>query len=211
MTIKYTLTITDATKEEILSLLGSNAAITFAEVETEVPSLVDVSGEIDAEGLYWDERIHSSSKKKKANGVWNRRKNLDELTYNRIKNELLSANPAPSAAYNTPVQPVINTPINVGPLTEIAANPAPVNFPAFNAPVSAPAITAPVQNTIQTVLERLQAGMMAGRIDNNYISALVNRVNTTMPPNLQAVAITDFTNNQNAIDYCVHFLALDGN
>lgn len=45
--------------------------------------------ELDRDGVPWDERIHSSNRKKTGNGVWQRRRNVDELTFTTIKNELL--------------------------------------------------------------------------------------------------------------------------
>ena len=65
----------------------------------------DIS-EIDAEGLCWDARIHSSNKKKTAKGVWQRRRGVSDEAYEAIKAEILqSSAPAPVAAPAMPAMP----------------------------------------------------------------------------------------------------------
>lgn len=54
-----------------------------------------VGVELDKEGLPWDARIHSSNGKKTSKGVWQRKRNLNELTYTTVKNELLGLEAAP--------------------------------------------------------------------------------------------------------------------
>lgn len=49
-----------------------------------------VAGQVDKEGLPWDERIHSSSQKMTDKGVWTRRKNVPEPTYAAIRAELVA-------------------------------------------------------------------------------------------------------------------------
>ena len=44
--------------------------------------------EVDAMGLEWDERIHSSNKKKTSKGVWTRRRGIQDSDFNRIVAEL---------------------------------------------------------------------------------------------------------------------------
>lgn len=43
---------------------------------------------LDKEGLPWDERIHSSNHKMTSNGIWQRRRGISDVEYNRIKAEL---------------------------------------------------------------------------------------------------------------------------
>jgi len=55
------------------------------------PSDVD----LDAEGLPWDERIHSSNGKKSANGVWMKRRGLNQLVEQKVRAELRETYPEP--------------------------------------------------------------------------------------------------------------------
>lgn len=73
--------------------------------------------EVDKQGVPWDERIHSSSKKKTAKGVWAKRKNLPEGLHEQITAQLLSGQPQPEP---TPVSDERPAPIT-GAVPEIPA------------------------------------------------------------------------------------------
>ena len=193
------------------------APIAPAEETDEGVSQADVSGQVDAEGLQWDDRIHSSNKKRTAKNVWQRRRGISELDYTRIRGEILGgvaapvapinvapvpyAPPAPDAAYvpaPVPYAPQPVAPINVAPVPY--APPAPV------APV-APVQAAP--NTISTLLVRIQQAVTVGKIKQDYIQSLVARVNQHLQ--LNCAGVTDFAVNQQAIDVAHHFMNADGN
>jgi len=57
--------------------------------------------DIDAAGLPWDERIHSSKKTVKADGTWTRRKNVADSLYEKVTAELKAG----AAATSTPSLP----------------------------------------------------------------------------------------------------------
>lgn len=78
------------------------AAATVAQNTTPAPAAA-AGVEVDSTGLPWDERIHSGSKKKTGNGVWNRRKNVDDATFNNVSNQLRAALGAAPAAAAAPV------------------------------------------------------------------------------------------------------------
>lgn len=59
------------------------------------PDPVDLVDPVDKQGVPWDERIHSSSKKQSAKGLWAKRRNLAEGVYEQITAELLSGQPQP--------------------------------------------------------------------------------------------------------------------
>jgi hypothetical protein len=61
--------------------------------------------ELDTDGIPWDERIHATSKAKLKDGRWRRRRNLDDETFERIKQELLSAKPSIDTACSEPQAP----------------------------------------------------------------------------------------------------------
>lgn len=85
------------------------------------------TGALDADGLPWDARIHSSSKTQTAKGVWTKRRGVDDATVTKVTAELKAAvNPVPPlpgmvppAAPATPAAPTPPTP------------PAPVAPPAY--------------------------------------------------------------------------------
>jgi len=72
---------TDVTTQSQESTTGTSAPLQGAVARED-----DV--EIDKEGTPWDERIHSSSKKKTAKGVWSRRRNIPDDVFNRVKAEI---------------------------------------------------------------------------------------------------------------------------
>lgn len=89
-------------------------------VVEEPAAVTQVAGmELDAEGLPWDKRIHSSSKKKIKAGTWTTKRGVDAALIVQVKAELLNtvklaANPptiaAPPMLANTPViEPVVVT------------------------------------------------------------------------------------------------------
>lgn len=65
-------------------------------VEVEIPVTTDpvepdtLVTEVDIRGVPWDARIHSSTKTKTKNGVWSRRKNVDDTTFDTIEAALLA-------------------------------------------------------------------------------------------------------------------------
>jgi hypothetical protein len=88
-----------------------------------VGEAVVTDGAVDSSGLPWHPAIHSSSKKQKADGTWNRRKGVQDVEFNRVAAELralaAAGTPAPAAA------PVA----------------APTPGPAIKLPGAAPSIT----------------------------------------------------------------------
>lgn len=114
--------------------------------------------ELDAEGLPWDKRIHSSSKAKIANGQWRLAKNIDKSLVEQVKAELRGVMAAPTAPVATPLAPV---PTVIAPA---APEPPAVATPPVPAPVAPPAPTATGPTTVQEllpiVIEKQQAGLL---------------------------------------------------
>lgn len=94
------------------TIVGGDTIIT-----PEPQPLSGVGVEVDKQGVPWDERIHSSSKKKTAKGVWAKRKNLPEGLHEQITAQLLSGQPQPEP---TPVSDERPAPIT-GAVPEIPA------------------------------------------------------------------------------------------
>lgn len=63
------------------------------------PTTSAPSGELDVNGLPWDERIHASSKTRNADGSWRQRRNLSPVTLETVTAELRAraANPGNAA------------------------------------------------------------------------------------------------------------------
>ena len=96
----------------------------------EVPSAPVATGTtLDAEGIPWDERIHSSSKATIANGTWKKKKGLAPEKYEAIKAELimgLQSNGLAQMQTNEPTATPKVDPIEVpsAPAVEVPSAPA---------------------------------------------------------------------------------------
>lgn len=92
---------------------GSVAPVTLtaAAPTTNTGIVINTSNlDLDKEGLPWDERIHSSNKKKTATGVWTARRNVDEGTRAAVKAALLaSLGGAGNGVTALPTTPVVGT------------------------------------------------------------------------------------------------------
>lgn len=69
------------------------------QTEDDVPEVIaTASGEVDKNGLPWDERIHSSNRGKNADGTWRFRRGLDEKVKTKVLAELNKTMAAPAPA-----------------------------------------------------------------------------------------------------------------
>jgi hypothetical protein len=123
--------------EDVPSPFGNQAPTNVLHIPS-TPSTASApvsSGDLDAEGLPWDERIHASSKAKVGNGTWRNKRGVDDATIFQVKNELRSraaqspvtTPPAPVSqpVYEAPAQPthVMHTPVNPAPQQQAPAQP----------------------------------------------------------------------------------------
>lgn len=135
------------------SVVSVPAPPSTAPVAPAVPSTSAPSGELDVNGLPWDERIHASSKTRNVDGSWRQRRNLSPVTLETVTAELraraanpgnaalgddaaklaglgmdpLSGQPLPTGGY-VPAPPPISaggTAANVPPPPVVATPPAP--------------------------------------------------------------------------------------
>lgn len=108
--------------------------------------------EADKQGVPWDVRIHSSSKKQTGKGLWAKRKNLPDGLYEQVTAELLSGQPQPTPAPVSQERPVPVAPADnqvaagqqaVPPLPDVPAQVvAAVETPAVPAAPQVPAVPA---------------------------------------------------------------------
>lgn len=96
--------------------------------------------ELDADGVPWDERIHSSNKKQTGKGIWQKKKGVDKDEHARITAELKLG--------NAPVDDNIVTTETPAPTADIPAAPAPTaGIPAAPAPTANSVPPAPAGET----------------------------------------------------------------
>jgi len=183
-------------EEEVPSLYTahpSEVAAPVAMVNT------NVEGELDAEGIPWDKRIHASSKGKVAKGTWRTKRGIDVAVLAQVKAELLqnihiAANPvAIPAAPITPATPAVAAPVLapvavVEPLTMApqipAGPPAQVTIPAAVVAPIAPPMAVPAGGH---TLESFKANMpmvigtliTEGKLTQDYVNTLMNHFGVT--------------------------------
>ena len=189
------LSLTEA-QDVLAKLSGSTATITTSGTPPTIPQFTstsdeddnsapagDVTGEYDKEGLLWDARIHSSSKKKTAAGVWVRRKGLTEETYQSIKTEIRNAgsvtapqHPLPPQMMQTPAPAAMQMPASFAATTHLTPQPiqqAPAAVPQM--PPQQVQTPAPVQD-INSLFAKIQSVFAAGQADANWMPSLLARL-----------------------------------
>ncbi len=105
------------------------------------------SVELDNAGLPWDNRIHSSSKVRLANGLWKKKKALNDAAFiGRIETELRNLMAQPVPAGMTLVAPPAPTPV---------APPAPVPVPLPPPAPTPPAMPGAAPRTYEELVPAL--------------------------------------------------------
>ena len=210
--MKFTITVEASNETELEDItsrlltrkteqLTSLRPFTFADNDDELLDKVTggelPEGTLDAEGLPWDERIHSAGKRMTGKGVWQRRKNTPDDVYNAVRAELSQ----PSTA---PVQPLVSleygTP-TVAAVPEYApapqyASPAPQYTPPVSVPqyalapvpeYSAPAAPAPEPTapTYDSIINRINAGVNSGTYKVENIPSLMQQLGVQNIPQIK--------------------------
>lgn len=142
----------------------------------------------DAEGLPWDERIHSSTKKKTDAGVWQLKRgvNNDKAMLARVKAELKAtlALPAGAAPQTANVAPVFPQAQAAAPAVTLPTSPVQSALPAVPLSIpSLPSATLPLPVT----LPPLPAAVVVPQPDPQTVAELMQRVGPAlatlkMPP-----------------------------
>lgn len=173
------------------------------EKEDEVEATTD-GVELDANGLPWDERIHSGNKKKTSKGIWQRRRGVQDPQFNEIAAELKAglsgesgqAQPEAPAAPATPPAPT-------------GAPQAPVAPPApATAPAAAPVAEAPIARDYQGFMRQIAKLAQNKQITQDYPPTVVQRVNEGYGADLKS--ITDISSDPRFVDYAWQCLDVDG-
>lgn len=100
----------------------------------------------DADGILWDARIHSETRKTNDDGRWKKRRGVDDNTMATVKAELLAARPAGTIPANAPPAiPVVVVPVPPPAVPTIPAVAAPTSAPPIPAaPIPVPMVAAPL-------------------------------------------------------------------
>lgn len=197
---------------------------------------VDASApDVDAHGLPWDERIHSSNHARKADGTWRARRNVDPATVAAVEAQLRGPSapvPAPMTLPTAmPMQPT--APMPVAPPAPMAApvvqpQPMPMPIPAAAPqPVPMP-VAAPVQQPVAAAAEQAAAGPLdfagfmahisgqmvkpdangAPLVHADYLAAVAAEIAGAFGVELKT--ITDIAPNPQMITYAVQLMQRDG-
>lgn len=107
--------------------------------------------ELDAKGLPWDERIHSSNKAKKADGSWHKRKGLADGVFEQVEAELRAQYPnVPTAGAASAPTALPVAVANPAPEPVAAPQPVPVGVQPTMAAITPPLQPQPVPMTVPT-------------------------------------------------------------
>lgn len=219
--MKFNLNIVDMNEEEfakIFSSINCNPTIQpVIAVEKEEPVMSEIdTPDVDADGLHWDARIHSSNHKLTSKGVWQRRKGISDDEYNNIRNELLGLQPSiPFEAPAAPVAPVVtvNTPMGemsavVAPIPVVAPAPIPAPEPALE-PVQAP-VAPEVDSAVmlQTIFDKVKNGINDGKVKANDIQNIIATVNAQFGTQYQSLA--QVGNNIPVLQFVINDLTVRG-
>jgi hypothetical protein len=166
-----------ASPEEIAAATPSEAPATPSEAPA-TPSAV----ERDADGIPWDERIHTSNKSTKQDGTWKRKPGVDDAVFNGVLAELRAANTArtvEAAASLTAAETDTSAADAFGakappPPAPAEATPPPPPAPAAAAPPPpppAPAAAASGVPSFVQIMQKITAAQQAGKLDKAALDA----------------------------------------
>ena len=242
--MKFSLTITDASAEDIqrvIAVISNTSAPTWTQHAVSVPTTDDDEsgdavaepGTVDASGLPWDERIHSSPAKQTAKRIWRRRKNVPDDVVAAVEAELRARGAAPPAPQQASPAPQFTAPApqpapgypapQYTPPAPQQASPAPQYTPP--APQPAPGYPAPQYTPppapaaapqplphydFSAFMSKLQQNLQmkdgAGNplLDMNYLNSVAYRAGQQF--GIAANSITDLGANDAALNYAVQIM-----
>ena len=131
---------------------------------------VSLTPDVDARGVPWDERIHSSNRKLTDKGVWQRRRNISDKTVAQVEAEL-AAPSVPEAASAVVVPPPPETVVStidpaVAPVAPVVPSPPAVPAdPRANWP-----------KTAKELMPLLVKGMSEGKFTVEHLNAACQQV-----------------------------------
>lgn len=163
---------------------------------------------VDADGLTWDERIHSSNKKFKADGTWTRRRGIDDDYFETILAEIkgepiLETSIAPQAP-----ELMFQQPTYVAPQAPETMFQQPVHV-APQAPVEQPVYTANEQPVdFATLMQSVSALFSQQKITTDIMTSLFQ--NASQAFGVQISSMTDAQNDSRIVNYIYNDLMSRG-
>lgn len=183
------------------------------------------TGERDSAGMLWDERIHSGSKKKNADGKWKLRKNVDENLVKEIQGAPAATgvtiapnhppvkvttqggghDDIPAFLRREPVGQTASAPA-IAPATFVAPAMPPAAAPVMSAPL--PAMNQPPKRDFSGLMLKISNLFASKQITADYPKTIVERVNAGFGVSLATV--TDVANDPRMVEYSWQCLEVDG-
>lgn len=183
--------------------------------------------DVDADGLPWDERIHSGNHGLNKDGTWRKRKGVDAAIVQTVTAELRGKQPDPidpPAPVQIPDRPI---PLPVGGIpaqapTPMPMQPMPTAMPAMQPvpmPEAAPyqqagvapmpsVAPAPTSVSFPEFMTKLAGAMQSGGVTTDYLIQVVQRVNQQF--GTQFNAVTDMAVDPEKLGYAVALMTADG-
>lgn len=128
------------------------------------------TGDLDVNGLPWDERIHSETRNTNKDGSWRNRRNLDKTVLETVTAELKSRG---TPAQETAVIPPPPAPTPVPPPPPSAPAPTTPAVPAPSPVPAAPAASSTAPVTFPTVMVKITGAQRDGKIDKAGVDGLL--------------------------------------
>lgn len=197
---------------------------------------VDASApDVDANGLPWDERIHSSNHARNVDGTWRKKRNVNAETVAAVEAQLRGPSapvPAPMTLPTAmPMQPTTPMPVAAPqPMAAPVVQPQPMPMPvAAPQPMPMPAVApVPVQQPVAAAAEQAAAGPLdfagfmahisgqmvkpdangAPLVHADYLAAVAAEIAGAFGVELKT--ITDIAPNPQMITYAVQLMQRDG-
>lgn len=169
-------------------------------------------GQVDANGIPWDDRIHSTPAKLTTKNVWRAKRGVADALVAQVEAELRAraGQPAPMAA-PMPMPPPAPVPVTMPPGYP-PAMPMPMPPPA-PVPVAPPAPVTPVApaaapTDFNSFMMSIQSLITANKVDAAYFGDLVGRVNAAA--GTQFGAITDLATRPDLVGWVWSVMQSDG-
>lgn len=221
--MKFNLTINDIEEKELdnvikaLNVFKDGTTLNLSEcvcnpvaLEENITNNEDEVVAFDAEGLPWDERIHSSNHKLTSQGVWVRRRGITDVEFNRVRAELLGVEVAAGVVEETPV-------VEEAPVTPaVSVVEAPVVVPTTltaEAPVVEETLVVeetPVDCAVlyQEMFEKVKQGFATRTLDANYIQNVIATFNVTNGKSYKGLA--EMKDDADALKFVINDLVAKG-
>lgn len=144
------------------------------------------AGDLDTNGIPWDERIHSGTKKQNKDGTWARRRNTDDAVYEQVMAELKAAHVAlvgdsAASAFGTQAPPAVPGPPAPPAPPAVPVPPAPPAASAPPAPAPVPASTPPsptaaVDVSFPAIMRTVTELQRDGKIDRAGVNEVLGQM-----------------------------------